>query len=178
MVKNSGVMTLASPTAVALWYCEIVGQISDGMWENSYPTGHWAFWCQLDVKHSTENTVVVGNHERCLKNNYALTRLYNEKFDDGEYILRGRMLAYGRMVKAGVDPTDRELCSTGEYMPKTLAEFLVAKASNKWEYDFVSKRMEHVTIDVAEKFYAAEYTLKELIADIKLIKSTMKLVRC
>lgn len=179
MANKSGTMVLTSPTAVALWVCEVSGQISDGMWENSSPHDHWQFWCRLDVQVGVENKIDVAESAKysCRKNNYALTRLHQVKFDDGTYVLRDRMFAYGRMVKAGADPTDRELCSAGEYMPKTLEEFRAQKTSGKYEYDFVAKYMARVTDEMAEKFYASEYTLKEMNADLKAIKGVMATVR-
>ena len=34
---------------VALWNEELVGQLSDGMWENSRPHDHWKPWCNAEV---------------------------------------------------------------------------------------------------------------------------------
>jgi len=166
--KKIATMTLPSRTAVALWVTELAGQISDGMWENSGPRDHWKFWCNL--------TVVPGDvasldtcGEWVRKNAYNFAGLY-------EYV-GDRMLANARMAKAGADPTDRQLCETGQYMPPTLAEFHANKASGKWEYDFVNKYMDRVSDELAEAFYEATYTMKEMRADIKLIKATMKHAR-
>lgn len=78
-----------------------------------------------------------------------------------------------RMAIAGADPTDRETLHAAEYMPPTLAEFQAAKAANKWEHDFIAKYMENITDELAEKFYVAEYTMKQMNADLKLIMSVM-----
>jgi putative component of membrane protein insertase Oxa1/YidC/SpoIIIJ protein YidD len=177
--KNSGTMTLNSRTAVALWTNEICGQISDGMWENSTPHDHWQFWCRLNVVLGPESKVDVADEAKysCRKNAYALTRLHQEKFNDGKYVLRDRMLACGRMARAGADPTDRETLSASEYMPATLEEFRAAKAAGSWKHDFVAKYMDKVNDELAEKFYAASYTLKEMNADLNLIKHVMKTVQ-
>jgi len=176
--KSTGTMTFTSPTAVALWNCEISGQISDGTWENSRPTNHWQFWCRLDVKLGAENEVNVTDEGRysCRKNDYALIKLHQMKFDDGTYVLRNRMFAYGRMAKAGADPTDYDLCRAGEYMPKTLDEFNAQRASGKYEHDFIAKYMSRVTQELAERFYASTYTLKEMNEDLNLIMSVMRSV--
>lgn len=173
--ETSGTMTFTSPTAVGLWVNEICGQISDGMWENASPHNHWQFWCRLDVSVGPANELKAT--QWCVKNKYALTRLHQEKFGPGEYVLRDRMLACGRMVRAGADPTDRSTLHASEYMPKTLAEFRAAKAAGKWEHDFIAKYMDNVSDELAEKFYAATYTLKEMNADLKLIMSVMHTAR-
>jgi hypothetical protein len=33
-----------------LWACEIVGQLSDGAWENTKPYSHWEVWAEADIK--------------------------------------------------------------------------------------------------------------------------------
>jgi len=171
--NSSGTMTLPSRTAVALWVNEICGQISDGTWENSSPRNHWQFWCRLDVVVGPDAKLEKSSGQWVQKKTYALTRLHQMKFDDGTYILRDRMIATARLAIAGVDPTDRETLSAAEYMPTTLAEFRTAKASNSWAHDFIAKYMTNVTDEVAEKFYAAEYTMKQMNADLKLIMSVM-----
>jgi putative component of membrane protein insertase Oxa1/YidC/SpoIIIJ protein YidD len=172
-------MTLNSATAVALWTNEICGQISDGMWENSTPHDHWQFWCRLNVAVGPESKVDVAPEAAfsCRKNAYALTRLHQEKFEDGKYVLRDRMLACGRMCRAGADPTDCNVLHASEYMPATLEAFRAAKAEGKWEHDFIAKYMDRVSDELAVKFYEVTYTLKEMNADINLIKRVMKTVQ-
>lgn len=174
--ENTGTMTLPSRTAVALWVNEICGQISDGMWENSGPHNHWQFWCRLDVTVGPKATLDTKG-AWVAKNAYALTRLHQEKFDDGKYVLRDRMVACARLAIAGVDLNDRQTLHAAEYMPATLAEFRANKASGKWQYDFVNKYVDNISDEIAVKFYEATYTLKEMNADLKLIMSTMKLAR-
>lgn len=176
--KTSGTMTFTSSTAVALWNNEVSGQISDGMWENSTPHDHWQFWCRLNVVVGVEDKIDVADEAKysCRKNAYALTRLHQEKFDDGTYVLRTRMLACGRMARAGADPTDRNPLHASEYMPATLEEFRAAKAEGKWEHDFIAKYMDSVSDELAVKYYAAEYTMKDMNADLASIKKVMKSV--
>lgn len=168
---SSGTMTFTSPTAVALWVNEICGQISDGMWENASPRDHWQFWCRLDVGLGDVNELKAT--ARCVKNKYALTRLHQLKFGQNEYVLRDRMLACGRLCKAGTDPTDRDTLHASEYMPATLEEFRATKAAGSWKHDFIAKYMDNVSDELAVKYYAMTYTLKEMNADLKLIMSVM-----
>jgi len=167
----SATMTLASPTAVALFVNEFCGQISDGMWENSGPRDHWKFWCHVNVELGVRSEMKDVNG-LCKKNGYNFAALIP--------IVGDRMLANGRMAKAmsnlGLDPANREIVSAGEYMPTTLSDFENCKAMGKWPYDFVARHMNDVTHALAAVFYATTYTLKDLRADIKMIKSAMKTV--
>lgn len=174
--KNySGTMTLPSRTAVALWVEEISGQISDGTWENSRPHNHYQFWCRLDVTVGPAK-LVRNEYHYPNKRNYALTRLHQLKWDDGTYILRDRMMATARLALAGVDPTDRQTLSAAKYMPATFAAFRANQATGDWEHNFIAEAMARVSDEVAEKFYATTYTLKDMNADLKLIMSVMKSV--
>lgn len=155
--------TIALPTssARAVWTEEIVGQLSDGMWENTSPHDHWKFWNGLKV---AEGEPCVTSNTCPRKNNYGLTRLIP--------IIGDRMVAIGRMGK--VDGVDEAMLHAAEYMPDTLEEWEKAKASGEWEYDFVKDYMAYVPQWIAAKFYETAYTEKDLRADLKLIKKAMK----
>ena len=179
---GKGTFTFSTASAAALWSGEITGQISDGMWENSYPHDHYKFWCGLAVAVDDEDRVDYEDvgPERCV---YGLSRLANLKWnDDGTpdengqvYILRDRMLNKGRMGKA-TGCFDYGVTHAAEYMPATFEEWIQSKEANSWEYDFVSKYMEKVTLDMAADYYATEYDLTEMKADIKRISNAMKAV--
>lgn len=176
--KPHHTMVLPSPTAVALWVAEISGQISDGLWENSRPLNHWKYWCMMNVVPGPTLNVIratgyTGTH--CTKTSYALTRLHQLKFEDGTYVLRDRMLAYGRIVRAGVDPTDRNSLNAAEYMPATFDEWKQCKSSNEWEHDYIAKYMDRIDDEIAEKFYKVSYTMKDMNADLAIIKKAMNL---
>lgn len=166
MIKKQGTMGLSSITAVALWECEIQGQLSDGMWENTRPFDHWKFWCHTDaVLAFADRMILMPEGVHCMKNSYNLNGLR-------EYV-EPRMLAIGRMARAGVPVKD---CHAAEYMPTSFEEFKQCKEAGTWKYDFVAKHMEAVSVEQAEAFYAATYTVKDLIADLKCIKTAMKTV--
>lgn len=67
--------------------CEMQGQISDGMWENSRPLNHWKFWCNLD-----KDTIVVN------PNNVGVLNAENANFKK-------------RMVKRNYNFSDKALLS-------------------------------------------------------------------
>ena len=177
-IPASCTITLTSPSAVGLWINELCGQISDGMWENARPLDHWIFWCHaaavvgdhVGVKLGAENY-----HRRALKNAYNFAALLPH--------VGKRMLTTGHMAKAmaaaGRDLNNRDMLRAGEYMPETIEEFYACKASCKWKHEWSETYLNKVTAQVAERFYhdpACQYSLKDMRADIKMIKSALKMV--
>jgi len=180
MKQSSGTMTLPSVSAVALWHGEVSGQISDGMWENSRPHDHYKFWCHLDVVLGEKPSFTRVSGYWPAKRSYALTRLYQLKWDDPRhgtgYVLRDRMIALGRLAKANPGLcNDHPALRCAEYMPATLEEFTRCKTENAWPADYIAKYMNDMTMEFAVNYYATEYTFKELRADIDQIKNAMRM---
>ena len=50
LAMKYGNIYLPTDTAIALWEAELLGQFSDGAWENSKPNNHWKIWTELKVK--------------------------------------------------------------------------------------------------------------------------------
>lgn len=48
--KSAGTITLANPTQVALYKGMLIGQMSDGFWEDKGPRDHWRPMAQADVR--------------------------------------------------------------------------------------------------------------------------------
>jgi len=73
----------------ALLIGELLGQISDGKWENSKPFGHWKEWSRADIKVGDQGT----------KNMYPQKTNYN--FHDAELlsIVGNRMIGMVRLIK-------------------------------------------------------------------------------
>lgn len=167
---NRNKLILPTVTAAALWTAECCGQISDGMWENARPFDHWKFWsnCDVEVRDGVRCTLLVSGYGP-IKSNYNFEALVRD--------LGPRMRAYGKMMIAGMDvfePTDHEILSAAEYMPETYELFVEAKNSGKWQYDFVAKYMERVTLELAADFYAAKYTAHDLREDLRSIKAACR----
>ena len=160
-----GTMTFPSPSAVALWTNELSGQLSDGMWENTRPLDHWKFWCRLYVNVGPAKLVTENRHA-CRKTSYNFNALIE--------LLGDRMLACGRLAKAGCDPTDRALLHLAESLPKTLEEYRECLVTGKFPAAWCGDDLAKMPLDLVLAFYETEYTLKDLKADFKLIKSVMK----
>jgi len=191
-----GTIRLPTLSAVALWHNEILGQMSDGAWENTAPIDHWKFWVKLNVEHAPyhQPSVITGCAGLCKKTGYGIASLYP--------IVGDRMLSYGRMgraleslppnvlqdlaesetPKAAFDrykePTLDIIIDAGEYMtPMTLETWLNAKNTNTWEPPWAAEKMFPVDDSIAALFYKTTYTMKDLRSDVKDIKAAMKTCR-
>ncbi len=164
-MMKTGTIFLPTASARALWKSEIVGQMSDGMWENSRPHDHWKFWCRCEVAEGEPNVVAESGHIPS-KNAYNLAGLVP--------IIGDRMVAAGKMGLAG---GDENACRGAKYMPPTLAEFEAKRAADAWEHDFIRRYLVGVTSEVAATFYATKYLERHMRADLKSMKQAMKTCR-
>jgi hypothetical protein len=162
-VTANSTITFKTPGAFAIWIAELTGQMSDGMWENTTPYGHWRFWSDCEVQLGDENKVETD----------ILWAIKKAGYNFGALIpyVGERMISYGRMGQVTVD---KNAVRAAEYMPSTLAEWLKCKESGNWKYSFVEKYMEAVTEEIACKFYLTTYTIRNLKNDIKHVKAAMK----
>lgn len=177
MATKTGKIFLPSTTSAALFEHVLLGQFSDGKWENSTPHDHWKPWGNLEVVFDQGCTPRVEGGSGFRKKNYNLLGLL-------EYI-EDEMLALCRMTLAaeylGVELT-RDARHAAEYMPATLAEWTMHKSSSplcKWA-DHVATYMADVTPELARAFYEHEksYTVKDLKKDLALCKAAISTVNC
>jgi hypothetical protein len=176
-------ITLPTITAVALWTYEITGQISDGMWENTTPHGHFKFWCMLEAKHVPDaDPIVLDSSGYCMKSNYNLLKLLDLGKEDAahRFCVRDRMIAQAKMAlalkKLGL-ALDYGSMHAAAHMPETLDAWRASAATWTWDADFIAKYMEDVTDGLAFEFYAAKYDQRDLKRDLALIKAAMKTAR-
>lgn len=164
-----GVIFLPSYSALALWEWEILGQLSDGAWENATPFNHWEFWHDLKSELGIPEVKATG---RVLKTGYNLAGLI-------EYI-GDRMINYGRFGKAnGKDIVNMgsEVRSTIEEFPKEgpfdLEEWKQKMIQGKeWRAkDYYWKGLEQKHIDA---YYKTKYDERDMRKDLALIKQAMK----
>ena len=169
----------------AIFDHEIVGQLSDGAWENSTPFNHYRFWCHLDTQVGPNwsfvpNINVNWDYRRPIKQtSYNLSILVGEDCD-----LSYRMRAQYVNAEMDLGLKDSE------------AGNLVDRAGNvKSAYDvrnnlksyaststFWADRLARLEALGLERLCAKmkegmdRYTRKDLIKDLKLIKRQMGLV--
>lgn len=48
--ESAPTLVVKNMSQANLWACEIVGQLSDGAWENTKPFDHWEAWAEADIK--------------------------------------------------------------------------------------------------------------------------------
>lgn len=177
--------TIIFPTlsAATLFEHEITGQLSDGAWENAAPYDHWKFWCRLNVEFRKGETARVETDSPylCLKTGYNIATLY-------EYIV-DRMLAKGRIARAaeaiGMTKLTRELADASEYMPETMADWCALISSRGGHQvstpqgvsSYTFGKVAAVPYELAESYFKTSYQMKDLRADVKLIKQAMKTVK-
>lgn len=89
--NSKGTFTVASLSQKNLFACEIVGQLSDGAWENTKPYDHWEPWADADVKVGSN----IGRTFSVKKDGYNLGSLLDYVGD--------RMLGLGAAGMAGWD---------------------------------------------------------------------------
>ena len=175
------IFAVANDTQRALFNYEIVGQLSDGEWENARPRNHWKEWCNCDVvtvgtTHDGLTIDGIGRNFYAKKDNYALTR------KDLLESIGTRMLALARLVDAlGYEdgmaladlidwykpdtPTIR-LRFDGDRYTGAYWDRMREKAANA-----IAKHGEHKLLAIVE---ASTYTMKDLKGDLNGIKAAMK----
>ena len=157
----------------ALYKHELLGQISDGMWENSRPWDHWKSPCNAEVKIDAENPRRVGRR----------TRKYN--FTDGQLLewVGDRMIILANMAENGFRGRALSLADhswkTPEEMTVTinlamsLDEIQEKMAENYW----VKKQEEIISLFGSREAYEAakvgSYDLKKLRKELLAMKKVM-----
>lgn len=148
-----------------LWQHELVGQISDGMWENSMPYDHWEYWSDCDTDIALNHIVpgVYHSYFRPRKTGYRFTALIEHIGD--------RMIGYVRMSRL---TTNRDLICAGEYLLesnlKTLAEVKHFIKHN----DYTKPYLKSLTQDLIDKFWSINYMVKDLRKDLVKINKIIK----
>lgn len=150
--KQPGTITFTSFGALALWEGEILGQMSDGLWENSRPHDHWEFWNRLTPSLGEAPALQTNIPGVCSKRSYALTKLLP--------IIGDRMVKLGRMGTAANTQLTGNQRSAADYMPATLVEWTSLKESGKWQHDWIAKYMADVSPALAAAYYNCVYTVK------------------
>jgi hypothetical protein len=175
-------------TQLALWKCEVTGQLSDGAWENSVPHNHWKFWCKSEASVGDKPGITLGDEGGPERTKYNVVGLMNMKWHDDEmarmgtadpYVLRGRMLQIAHMALAfealGRAP-DLNVCRHAEYMPAEFYSFQASKKSGIWKHDFVAESLKDVDEALAAEFYKMRqrYGVDDLKRDLTAISEVMR----
>lgn len=147
----------------ALWEQELLGQLSDGMFENALPRGHWRDWNSakifIDGKLGHDGGIF-------RREDYDFTPLLSND------TIRERMLGYINAVKNGKDVELSEYLAVSPYF-KTMKE-------NKRLNDYWKKKLELVKkeygedLDKARDLVLKPYGLSDLKKFLSEISTAMK----
>ena len=156
----TSILTLRNENQKVLFEGEIMGQISDGAWENARPLNHWLAWQRCDVEVGDR----VGRNFPVSKDDYNLTS------KDLLEIVGERMINMVKIHKA-IPALPLEVVTTVANYPKDRIESLPGKY---WK-DVKAAVEEYTTLDRIEEIKASNtYTMKEMMQDLREIKAAMK----
>jgi hypothetical protein len=153
----------------ALFEHEILGQLSDGAWENTYPYDHWKFWNNLEVEEGAFKYVKDGPWPT-KRSGYNLAK----ELVTGDCDLSHRMRIYTVCEVLGYD---KEVCNYMEYAINERDG--TVKADGDY-YDFIKDKptlvskldsYKHDVVKVLEL-----YSRDALIADLKELRVCMNKV--
>jgi len=162
----------------ALFDEEICGQLSDGAWENSMPYKHWYFWCHLatevgpkwDFKFNKNTDYREKYPQKKTGYNLVGALLDPEVID-----LSSRMRAYYVGAELGLGLGRDAECLLNDGI-ENIRKHASAPLGDYWKQKLA--KLEAIPAAKLEEFNKAyaEYTRKDLIKDLKLIKQQMKVV--
>lgn len=172
-MEKSGTFYVKNQDQVVLLKHEFLGQISDGMWENTRPLDHWRAWCNADIKVG-EN---VGRDFYALKDNYNLCS--KELLD----IVGNRARLYVKIARAfgedAIEPLHYLFAedSDDHVFLNQLPSYIANPDPNPegWAYKIRAKLLTFDFDDVKAEVAAQTYSNKDLLADLREIKAAMKI---
>lgn len=163
---------LDNDTQAALFKFEIVGQLSDGNWENLRPHDHWKVWCRCNTAIAS-NDISAGRNFYVARDNYGLT---SPKL---LYVIGGRMIGYARLVqKFGFIAADElqscvDIGEYGEYQPRFKDPLAFASNDDYWK-EKAAQLKKYDMDKVKECIEHGNYNKRNLICDLKRIKAAMQ----
>lgn len=163
------ILAFATLSQVALYEMELIGQISDGHWENARPDGHWEPWC-IDIQ-------VIVDPENVGRDFYADKVNYNLTNKDLLEVVGTRMERYVRLAlhfgleQAKVLEDALDLYGDFRGLPAASLD------GDYWD----GIRAKLAPFDMAEVKRVVEdestYGRKELMADLRAMKAAMRTIR-
>jgi len=156
-------LTLRNENQKILFEGEIVGQISDGAWENSRPENHWRAWSNCDVKVAGEGDKI-GRNFSVMKDNYNLTR------SDLLEVVAERMINMVKIRKAYPTLPHEIVRTVADCSKEDIESY-----SGKYWKDVKREVEEYTTLDRIEEIKKSKtYTMQEMIQDLNEIKKAMR----
>lgn len=151
-----------------LFFNEIRGQISDGLWENSRPSDHYRFWCDFtpdDVIVTNDNNTGIKTDERwkIRKNNYNFTNSKLLKY------VGDRMLnivkTYLLYKDSDIDIDFYNMFTFDNDMAMTIDKYFNEDGTKKFNFT------KNFTPEMVKKINVSNiYTMKELKKELEQLK--------
>lgn len=156
----------------AILLCELIGQISDGFWENAVGTT-WEMWCQLNW----DNVIVSKDEsEHGFYDASKISTRFNFVNDMLLECVGDRMRAYAKLSMYMDDKELAELikqCKSHHYLITTINEYDKCNDERKNIY------LKHgITREVLEGIIATPYQIDQLIEDMEDLKKIIKIKHC
>lgn len=151
---------------VVLFEMEIMGQLSDGAWENTRPDDHWQFWsdAKVDVAAYPEQ---VGRNFFVAKDDYGLTR------KDLLEVVGDRMIVYVKLSRAFGREATAEIDHLIDYTSGKVRGYI----ANDPKYTHTLEKFWSLGIPL-DKIKAVvdanTYTMEDLKKDLREIKKAMR----
>lgn len=175
---------------VTLWNNEILGQLSDGYWENTRPHNHWCVWHSAEAV--CDESLPVG------RNFFAIKANYNFTAKDLLEIVGQRMINSVRLTNAGFGDVAHhkfedigiEMCymdQFNKYKPAT--KEMIKSDIESWKnseskyysdkYDLFTKTFGSDETEAIEKYFSIVndetlYSAKQLRKDLDDMKKIIK----
>ena len=187
-------------SAMCLYAMEMVGQISDGKYENSRPYNHWE-WVNnvnnmiVDGKMGIEATDGCNSRFWDAKGKrYNLNEWYGyinkwRKKNDSDYTWATRIIAYGKFGKIYPELTYDNLrlmnevqilleslqikIENGEKNPEVLFKELTDFSTCEWRKSYYEASKDYFTLDFIKKFVNLNYDIKEVKEDVKSMETSI-----
>lgn len=156
-----GTIYFRNKTQAALWEYELLGQLSDGYWENSGGQS-WIFWHRLNVAIDPQNPRVEANMSPDKVN-------YNLSSPDLLEAVGDRMLCIAKMSKI---TDDKEKLKAAEYLE--YVDSIEDLNRLKQKHNYQSEYLKVIDEDTFKKFQEVNYTMGNMKGDLNDMKDIMR----
>lgn len=173
MKKSNSKMVVRNMAQKISFMCEMQGQLSDGMWENTRPHNHWKVWCDVKWNDVTIDKLNPGVHGRLLN---AIKNNYNFASNDLLSIVGDRMIMKINLWKKYGEKVETLLENDHWCIPDNVFEYnRIAKDKN----DYYTKKMKKlhdagITLNDIKEAQNGPYTMKDLKKDMADLKKIIK----
>lgn len=165
---------LENASQAAIIAFEILGQISDGHWENSRPSYHWTWIWEVEYNIDELNGLYYTGHQH---RKYGVKNFAKKAIN--EWLFGNRMKRMGRLAKVYPEMEkhldNRYIGYAAEHLPETKKMEYEDYMKSIVDCSFMSEYLEkaNITKEIYDAFYAVEYSEKEFWKDIASIQAAL-----